>query len=171
MKKIIATVVSLVVCALMLVGCGNKKEAFAGNYVNVYNDNSAFILLEDGTFMEDADEIGTWDADGKAITIIYSDGEKEIWDIDGEYLVPSEFTMMGTEIPKDGLFDGTFESEYTAYEFFSDGKLLRTAVSSGEIVEASYSRDGNLLHISLPDNNVTMLITNGGINDSAVIKE
>ena len=64
-----------------------------------------------------------------------------------------------------------FDLETIGYEFFSDGSLIVTDLYIITVTESTYVRNGNLIKFVLEDGKEnTLMIFDGGINDSVVIK-
>ena len=191
MKKIFAMILMLILTiGLISCGAGNEagddtsdnksrstqaktdSKALVGSYVYLTNDRPSFELLEDGSVTSSLHGDGVWSVDGNTLSIVYShNGVEREYAISANYLVPSEYTVYGSEIPSDGTFDGEFESKDTTYKFYSDGKLIRTILTTNTVQDLIYERDGDLIRFDYPSGGQgVLLIHDGGINDSVSIK-
>ncbi|MDL2318065.1 hypothetical protein LJC74_03090 [Eubacteriales bacterium OttesenSCG-928-A19] len=179
MKKLSLWAISLVLL-FTLGGCtgnsegsnaANEQQTIAGTYYSVFRNEEALTLSEDGTFDYSGDT-GKWTSTGTALALSYDDGEKEEWEIDGTYLIPTEYTEVGPAIPEEGLFAGVYEYvgpyNSSTIEFYEDGHV-ENKNETGEIVnEGTYTRDGRIITIVWPKATNGYLICADGVNSSAV---
>ena len=150
----------------------NTNESLAGNYVSILGGSLSFELKEDGLVVSTVYGNGKWSVSEGTVNIAYMGGSVlRNYLISGSYLVQTDLTCFGTQIPSEGTFDGVFDIATERYKFFSDGRLTIEGLNNNVVEELTYERNGDLLKLVFDDGKEkTFLIYDGGINDSSVMR-